>query len=329
MSDLGTGKARGLKRISDGEGRYGVLAVDQRPPIFDYLVGKLGITAEAAATRAGDVKRRIVRALGAGVSGVLLDPLYGLGPALPELPRETGLLVTLEDHAFERRADGHRLSGLIAGWDAERAVRVGADALKFLVWYRDDAPEACRRHQQDVVRRVGEACAQADHPFVLEILPYELPGETLDAFAEKSPTLHARAVETFAAPEYRVDLFKLALPGHVRGVTDWGGHHYSLADLGSTMRSTTDALDADWVLLSAGVSGPQFEQALTAALQAGARGYMAGRALWWAPLQSYPDATAMERELAGVRRGTLARLGELLTEHVPARPPEVGAAAAA
>lgn len=328
MADAGTGKVRGLKRISDGEGRYGVLAIDQRPPIFDYLVGKLGITPQAAAARAGDVKLRIVRALGADVTGVLLDPLYGLGPALPELRRETGLLVTLEDHAFERRDDHHRLSGLIDGWDADRAVRVGADALKFLVWYRDDAPEACRRHQQDVVRRVGEACARADHPFVLEILPYELPGENVDVFAEKSPALHERAIETFAAPEYRVDLFKLALPGHVRGVTDWGGHHYSLADLTSLMRSTTNALNVDWVLLSAGVSGPQFEQALTAALQAGARGYMAGRALWWAPLQSYPDTRALERELEGVRTGTLARLGELLTEHVPARPPDVRVAAA-
>jgi tagatose 1,6-diphosphate aldolase len=328
MSDVGTGKARGLERISDGEGRYGVLAIDQRPPIFDFLAGKLGITAEAAAAQAGDVKRRIVRALGADVTGVLLDPLYGLGPALPELPRETGLLVTLEDHAFERRADHHRLSGLIEGWSADRAVHVGADAMKFLVWYRDDAPEVCRRHQQDVVRRVGEACAQAGHPFVLEILPYELPGETLDAFAEKSPTLHARAVETFAAPEYQVDLFKLALPGHVKGVTDWGGQHYSLADLGSMMRSTTNALNVDWVLLSAGVTGPQFEQALTAALEAGARGYMAGRALWWAPLQSYPDAGAMERALAEVREGTLRRLAALLTKHASARTPAVGAAAA-
>ena len=326
MTDVGTGKARGLKRISDGEGRYGVLAIDQRPPIFDYLAAKLGVSAEAAAARAGDVKRRIVRALGADVTGVLLDPLYGLGPALPELPRETGLLVTLEDHAFERRDDDHRLSGLIDGWGADRAVRVGADAMKFLVWYRADAPEACRRHQQDVVRRVGEACARADHPFVLEILPYGLPGETLDAFAETSPTLHARAVETFAAPAYQVDLFKLALPGHVKGVTDWGGHHYSLADLGSMMRSTTSALNADWVLLSAGVTGPQFEQALAAALDAGARGYMAGRALWWAPLQSYPDAGAMERALGEVREGMLARLAALLKEHVPARTPTVGAA---
>lgn len=328
MSDGAIGKLRGLKRISDGEGRYGVLAIDQRPPIFDYLVKTLGVSPEVAATRAGDVKRRIVRALGADVTGVLLDPLYGLGPALPELPRETGLLVTLEDHAFELRDDHHRLSSLIDGWDADRAVRVGGDALKFLVWYRDDAPEACRQHQQDVVRRVGEACAQADHPFVLEILPYELPGESFGAFAEKSPTLHARAVETFAAPEYQVDLFKLALPGHVKGVTDWGGDHYSLADLESMMRSTTNALNADWVLLSAGVSGPQFEQALTAALEAGARGYMAGRALWWEPLQSYPDVEAMERALAEVRTGTLASIGALLREHVPARTPAVGAAAA-
>lgn len=324
MSDPGIGKARGLQRIADGAGRYAVLAIDQRPPIFELLATKLGVPPEATAARAGDVKRVIVRALGGDVTGVLIDPLFGLGPALPVLRRETGLLVTLEDHAFQRRPDGHRLSDVIEGWGADRATHAGADALKFLVWYRDDAPEACRRHQQEVVRRVGEACRQADRPFVLEILPYELPGEDVDAYAAASPSLHARAVEVFAAPEYAVDLFKLALPGAVKAVTDWGGRHYSLAELETHMRATTAALDVDWVLLSAGVTGPQFEQALAAALRSGARGYMAGRALWWAPLQSYPDEDAMERSLEEVRRGTLARLGELLHEHLEPRTATVG-----
>jgi tagatose 1,6-diphosphate aldolase len=156
------GKAHGLVRISDGDGRYAVLAADQRPSLLALVSRALRRPADAVADEVGIVKGLIAEVLGGAVTGLLVDPRYGYPHVLPVLPRTTGLLLTLEDHRFETTPPGYRLSRVIEGWDVTAAVRAGADALKLLVWYRPDAPDNVRSAQQALVSQVGDACAAAD-----------------------------------------------------------------------------------------------------------------------------------------------------------------------
>lgn len=318
MQELTPGKARGLQRISDGEGRYAVVAVDQRPPIFGFLES-IGTPQSEVKTRAGAVKRVIAEGLASSVTGLLVDPVYGYDRVMPVLPRETGLLLTLEDHAFRQDEQGYRLSDLIPGWSAQGAAAAGADAMKFLVWHRPDAPESVVAAQLEVVRQVGDACRAVDRPLVLEILTYQLPGEDDAAYAERMPALLEASIQAFAAPEFGVDLYKLPLPGEAAAVTEWGGSHYSLQELARHMKSATKDLRADWVLLSAGVTAQQFAQALDAGLSAGARGFMAGRALWWQPLQAYPDEQLLARELNAMAEGPLKEYNQMLRSRLEPR----------
>jgi tagatose 1,6-diphosphate aldolase len=65
----------------------------------------------------------------------------------------------------------------------------------------------------------------------------------------------------------------------------------------------------------------RFIDALGAALDAGARGYLAGRAVWWEPLQAYPDLVAIRRNLETTGLATLAALNRALERLPPQRPP--------
>jgi tagatose 1,6-diphosphate aldolase len=314
------GKAHGLVRISDGCGRYAMLAIDQRPPLFELVARALGRPEDSVAGDVGVLKGMLAETLAAETTGLLVDPLYGYPNVLPVLPRTTGLLLTLEDHRFETTADGYRRSRMIRDWSVARAVRAGADALKLLVWYRSDAPADVRAHQEHLVQQVGEACAAVDRPFVLELLPYPLPGETEGAYARKLPELSLRLVDAFAAPAFRVDLYKIALPGAPDAVTDWGGALYGLQEMRDLMTRTTELLPTPWVLLSGGMASDRFITSMALAADAGARGYLAGRAVWGPAVRAYPDAETVRRRLTSDAVSVLQSLNRVVETLTPARP---------
>ncbi len=308
---LTAGKSRALARLSDGQLRFFAVAIDQRPPLMDLVRRAVGDLAdEELEGRVRALKGLLAETLSDLASAVLIDPRYGLPTALPRVPRETGLLLTLEHHRFEERG-GFRLSGLIPGWSAERAVAAGADGLKLLAWHRPEAPAEITEQQVALVRRVGEACRQLDRAFVLELLPYPLPGESPESYRRKLRALSQDILDPFADPGLGVDLYKLALPVAADSVADWGGDGPSLAELEGDLRAY-GRLPAPWLLLSGGLDATQFAQALAAALRAGARGYLAGRAVWLEPLSGYPDLIACRQALLSRGRRTLQQLSDQL-----------------
>lgn len=310
--DSGLGKARGLARISDGAGRYAVLAIDQRPPLLTLVAGALGRGEDAVAAEVGELKALLAETLGVEVTGLLVDSTFGYRPVLPVLPRATGLLLALEDHHVATAPRGYRRTRLIPDWSVEAAVRAGAEALKLLLWDRPDAPEEIRRHQQALVREVGADCRRWDRPLVLEILPYPLDDEAPETYMGSLPEMARASASHFADPAYGVDLYKLPFPGSPDGVREWGGALYAFDDLVAVMTECTRLLPAPWVILSGGMPPDRFVEAHAAALRAGARGYLAGRAIWWNAIQAYPDLGAVRAALGREGRPTLRRLNEAL-----------------
>ena len=73
---------------------------------------------------------------------------------------------------------------------------------------------------------------------------------------------------------------------------------------GATAAAFCAAAGLPWVMLSAGVTPPQFLRVMEYAYAAGANGFLAGRAVWWEALQSFPDLDACRAalELDGPRR---------------------------
>jgi tagatose 1,6-diphosphate aldolase len=323
MPSLSPGKARCLQRLSDGAGRYGLLAIDQRPPIFEIAAKAHNKPMNKVGKETVAIKRLLTEALAGQVSGLLVDPIYAYGAALPILPRECGLMLTLEHHVFKTRKDGHRLSSLIPRWSVDKAVAAGAEGLKLLAWHRPDAPREVRAHQERFVREAGAACKAAQRPFIFEILPYKLPSESEDEYHRKLPALSLGSAEAFADAKFGVDLYKLALPAAAFGVKEWGGSLYAMSEIRKTMDTFTKILPAPWLLLSGGLNADRFVAAMEAAADAGARGYLAGRAVWLDPLGAYPDIAKTRARLETEGRATLKRLNGVLAR-LPAAPPPVG-----
>lgn len=107
---LTPGKARCLARLSDGHGRFGVLAVDQRPPLMQVAARATGKPTSDVDTEVSELKGLLAETLSDVATGILVDPYLGFHTVMPHVKRDTGLLMTLEHHAFREVERGHRLS---------------------------------------------------------------------------------------------------------------------------------------------------------------------------------------------------------------------------
>ena len=295
------GKHWGLRRLADDSGRFAMVAIDQRPPIVQCVARARGIPPDAVGfDDIVQVKALLAQALAPHASALLVDPDFGLPAATPHLNPARGFVVTLEEHRYDDRPDG-RLSRLIPHWSVAQIRRLGADAVKLLAWYRPDASAEARQHQQQLVRAVGQACAEHDIAFVFELLVYpfsQRPGAApnYDEDAAKQPRLVIDSVRDFAHPSFGIDLFKLESPLPMAALPAAGGAGAAAVqrlydEMGRACAGTP------WVMLSAGASMQNFEHAIHYACRAGASGFLAGRAVWWDALAAYPDAPAVAQAL--------------------------------
>ena len=325
---LSAGKLRGLTTLADDHGRFTMVAVDQRPPIF------------AALARHGDrdpahvrydevaaVKGALVEVLAPHASAVLMDPVWTHPHHLRAVPGRVGLISTLEDYGFAL-VDGERRSHEIEGWSVAQIRRSGAMGVKLLAWHRPDLSEATHAHQDAFVEAVGRACAEHDLPFVLELLAYPLAGEdpASAAYARSKPGLVLGSLRRYADARFGVDLMKLEFPVELKRVAGFhagaldGVTREAVYDLDEA-RAQLQALDAaspvPWVLLSAGVGPREFALDVELAMEAGASGVLAGRAVWYDALAAYPDLAAIKARLRSRSVPYLRQLQAIVERGLP------------
>lgn len=297
---ISAGKYWGMRRMADGQGRFKMTAVDQRPPIKNPIKQKRG-TAEAPWEDVAGFKELLIEELQRESSAMLLDPHYAYPRGVTMLNPAIGMILTLEDSIFQETPGG-RLSSEIDHWSVEKIKRAGGDAVKVLTWYRPDADESVNRKQQDFTQRVGEACAKYDIPYVFELLVYPLAKDkeqTKDyiEMQTKHPDFVLKSVEAFAHAKFGVDLFKLESPIPAENVPGVGGEKWE--DTQRWFDAIGAAAGRPWVMLSAGAGMAAFKRVLTHAYKAGASGYLAGRAIWLDAFQHFPDWDAIRTGLRG------------------------------
>jgi len=306
---LSAGKYRGMRRLADGQGRYKMTAVDQRPPIKNPIREKRG-TAQAPWEDVAGFKEMLIRELQGESTAMLLDPHFAYPRGVTMLDARLGMILTLEDSLFTETPGG-RLSAEIDDWSVEKIKRAGGDGVKVLTWYRPDADPAVCRAQQEFTARVGEACRRYDIPYVFELLVYPLASDreqTRDyvEMKTKQPELVLESVRTFADPKYGVDLFKLESPIPAADLPTPGTE--GAAEAQALFDELGRAAGRPWVMLSAGAGMAQFRNVLHYAYAAGASGYLAGRAIWLEAFQRFPDWAAIE---AGLRDRAVPYMREL------------------
>lgn len=307
MSALSAGKLWGHRRLADDAGRWKMIAIDQRTPLMAPIARIRG-SAEAPYEDLAAVKEAITRQLSPLSTAMLLDPNFAYPRSAGAMSPRTGLVLSLEHHLTQDSAQGRR-SDVIPHWSVAQIRRIGADAVKLLIWYRPDADPAVLEHQQAFVRRIGAECREHDIVLLLELLVYALPGDVPGALEAQRTRLVLDSMRDFAAPEFGVDIYKLEPPAMLRQVPDPDG------PLAAAVQRAYDELGAlttrPWVLLSAAAGPADFQRSLTYAYRAGASGYLCGRAIWQAAFEKFPDMAAMTLELRGAASAYVHELNAL------------------
>jgi tagatose 1,6-diphosphate aldolase len=290
---VATGEAVTLAEISDGMGRFAVLAIDHRDSLRAFL--SPGDPAAVSAAEIIALKVEVVRSVAPEATGVMLEPEYSIPHVIDAgvLPSGVGFLAALESQGYIEDP-GARPTTVLDGWSVEGAAASGASCAKLLLPYHPDRPLAAA--QENVAAEVLADCRRVGIPLVLEPLFYDLD----------DPSDRTRVVFEAAARFASLDPDLLKLPFPVDPTCEPDEDHWLAA-----CRTISDMAPMPWTLLSGGGSFEAFAAQLTVAMRAGCAGFMVGRALWGdAVLAAAPER---QRLLDSVVRPRMQRLASIVT----------------
>ncbi len=269
--NLSIGKLRGLQQIADDNGFLTICAIDHRGALQRAMNEKNpgAVTYQDMV----DFKLDLCQAVAPFVSAALLDPVYGAAQAIAAgiLPGHIGLLVSLEQTGYSGEKTA-RITELLPGWSVEKVKKMGASAVKLLIYFRPDLKEVASR-QLELVAKVADQCIKEDIPLLVEPLSYpvEEVGVSSPKFAEMKPGLVIETARQITA--LPIDVLKAEFPAD----TEFERDDKKLLQL---CQELDGASRLPWVLLSAGADFGTFRKQVEIACKAGASGFLAGRALW-------------------------------------------------
>lgn len=301
-----------LKKLCTDRAHFQMLAVDQRPPIFNIISNAKG--RKHTYDEVVECKKLITSNLSQLATAILMDPNYSLSNIL-QYNKSKGLIITLEDHSFIETERG-RYSDSIQNWSVEKIKKIGGDAVKVLAWYRPDADSESIEHQKKYVKKIGEECEKYSIPFLLELLVYPFQDDenhTTEYQEQKQKkTQHViNSVKEFSKDEYKVDIFKLESPvdsndleGEISQATE-----EAFKDLSNATNNKP------WVVLSSGMGKDSFYKCLELAYKNGASGYLAGRTIWLDAFNQYPKIKLVEEGLKVNSVNYVNKLNELTAKN--------------
>lgn len=297
------GKLRGLQQVSTDRGIFAILACDQRGALIRMMekAGRTPITHESIV----QMKYDIVAPLAPHSTGVLLDPEYGAAQLITReaLPGRVGLVVSLEATGYEDR-EGDRLTRLLDDWGVDKIKAMGAAAVKLLIYY-NPRREAAAEQQRRLVAQVARECEAYDIPFMLEPVTYPTRDGDEAGHIQEKPDLVVETARHFS--EMAVDLLKMEFPVHPKAGEDPGLWR-------EACRRLDEACRPPWALLSAGVDFDTYSRQLETACQAGASGFVAGRAIWREAVE-ITDAGARQEFLSKTMPARLQQLADIAAAH--------------
>ena len=303
MISISIGKLRGLQQLADSKGMMTVCAIDHRGALKRALNGKN--PAAVSYQEIVDFKLDLCQAMAPFASAILLDPEYGAVQAIAAglLPGSKGLLVSMEKTGYAG-ASTARITELLPGWSVKKAKRMGASAVKLLVYFRPDLKDIASK-QLDLVARLADQCIEEDIAFLVEPVSYPIEGSgtSSEKFAEIKPGLVIETARQITA--LPIDVLKAEFPADIKFEQDEGM-------LLGLCQELNQASRLPWVLLSAGVDFDSFKKQVGIACKAGASGFLAGRALWQegAQISSRKERMSFFQNTAAPRLKNLAEIAD-------------------
>lgn len=300
MKQLSIGKYRGLQQCSTFNGALSILALDHRNNLRQALA-KAG-AGEISANQLSEFKLQVTGALAPKASAVLLDPEFGAANAIAanKLPGSAGLLSAVEATGYTGEPTG-RESNLLPGWSVAKIKRMGANAVKMLVYYHPQSPTA--KQNEGLLQQVAEDCAKEDIPFMVEPLSF-----AIDPQQKKVSGPERREVVLETARRLTplgMDILKAEFPLDIESAkTD--------AEWEEACKALTQASVVPWVLLSAAVDFETFVRQTTIACEQGASGAAVGRAVWKEAVEL--QGKKREEFLAGTGASRMAEITKICSE---------------
>jgi tagatose 1,6-diphosphate aldolase len=280
---LTSGKLSGLKAVSNDRGVIAAAAMDQRGSLQKALAKEKGSAISDAMME--EFKSLVTEVLTPHASAILLDPEWGI-PAAKRRAKNAGLLLAYEKTGYDKTGAG-RLGDLLDHWSARRLKEAGTDCVKILLYYSPLDPKEVNDKKHAWVERIGDECRANDIPFFLEFVGYE---EGVDEkgfdYAKKKPQIVTESMREFTKDRYGVDVLKVEVPVNlkfVEGAKAYSGQKaYSKKEAMDFFRKAAGVVTKPFIYLSAGVSNPEFTEALELAAESGVKfnGVLCGRATW-------------------------------------------------
>lgn len=290
------GKLRGIQQVANARGIITVTALDHRGSLKqslqrampDQTIGYAEVVAE---------KLRMARVFAPHSSAILLDPVFGAAQvvAAQSLPGSVGLIVALEESGYEG-GDEARVTPITSGWSVGKIKRLGAAAVKLLLYYHPQSPSA--RQQEELVISVAEECRRYDIALLLEPMSYPIePGQKKGSpeFARQKPDIVLESARRLSG--LGIDLLKSEFPDDPHFESDE-------ARMREHCRQLTAISPVPWVILSAAERFTVFQRLVEIACEEGASGFMVGRAIW----QEAMTLTRAEDREQALRSTALSRL---------------------
>ncbi|MFQ5942675.1 MAG: tagatose 1,6-diphosphate aldolase [Anaerolineales bacterium] len=268
---LSLGKLRGLQEIANPHGLFTITALDHRGSLQRALNPE--DPKSVAYQDMVDYKLKLLNALAPHSSAILIDPVFGAAPALKgnHISGTQGFLVSLEATGYTD-SEGDRVTTAADGWGVDKIKRIGASAVKILLYYNPGSSTA--EQQEQFVVQAAEDCRANDIPMLVEPMTYHIVGGPTKGTAEFAELKAEMVIETARRLcPLGIDVLKAEFPDD----PDFERDEAKMAD---HCRELTEVAQVPWVLLSAGVDYDTFNLQTRLACENGASGFLAGRAIW-------------------------------------------------
>lgn len=293
MSSSPAPTAYTLSSIARPSGAFAMLAVDQR----EAMRGMFAERQEAAVTDEQLTRFKVAatRVLSPHASAVLVDKQFAFDTVVDEGAVDPSCgLIAAADHFIA--GNGEYVTDVVIDEEVDpAAVRAqGAVAMKLLVIHRPDGDPQVRI---DMVKRFVERCREAGLVSIIEPVA-KAPRDGRDWDWDDCVIEAARELGDLGA-----DLYKAEVPLKGQGDED---------EIRRRCAEITAAVSSPWVVLSSGVPAELFPRAVQLACEAGASGFLAGRAVW----ASVIGSDDIERDLREISVPRLQRLAQLVDQAV-------------
>lgn len=250
-----------LAPLSLESGGLAMVAVDQREALRGmYAAKRSGVIGDDVLT---DFKVAVAETLSDLASGLLVDLDFGLRQIVEAkvLAPSCGLIAA-QDLLIGPAGGAATDTAIDDRVIASEMKKLGSVALKLLILYRsDESPEM----RTEMAKQFIDGAKKEGLISLVEIIvkPPKSGGE----FNREVEIVNAAK----EAANWGMDVYKAEVP--------FGGKA-SDSEMESVYKAMHDAIGIPWVVLSNGVAKEDFERAVSLACKSGAKGFLAGRAVW-------------------------------------------------